>query len=83
MTAARTQVERQAEARELLARAGGRLELAPDGRVRVADPELARRLLPLRAEVREPLAETTRVPAEGVGWVHRACSGYPRKATRR
>ena len=93
----RRQAKRRADALRLTRRDGVRLTLLPGRKVRVepATPELvaaARDLRPELAELLEghrclacgdPLADMTRVPAEGWGFVHRACSGYPRKAARR
>jgi hypothetical protein len=93
----RAQAKRRADALRLARRDDLRLALLPGRKVRVepALPELVAAVRDLRPELAEmleghrclrcgdPLADMTRVPAEGFGFVHRACSGYPRKAARR
>ena len=84
------QAERQHQARRLLRQAAGKLEVV-GGRLAVRGAELARQLLPLRAEVAEllaglrcvrcgePLGAQARVAAE-VGFVHKwMCAGPARR----
>jgi hypothetical protein len=91
VTVARTQAERQHQARRLLRQAAGRLEVASGGSLRVTDPALAREFAALKAEVREllaglrcvrcgePLGAQARVPAE-VGFTHKwTCAGPARR----